>query len=121
MTTRTIDPEFLELMPLTVRISRYTGTDTVGNNTYATAIPVRARIEQPTTTMLTALADAGSLLADPGEHFRLIIDWKSPGFTKRDKVTMPDGSNVIIESALTEWDEKGPYHQDLTCTNNKER
>lgn len=119
--TGTISAEFYELMPLVVDVFAYEGEDQWGNNSYATtAVCHRARAENPMRTIEGALLVGGRGATDP-DTVRLIVDYIPTSPVKqRDRVVIgPDTYTVV--SQTTEYDENGPYYQDLMCSNNKEQ
>ena len=117
----TIDKEFFELMPLVVDVYAYTGEDQWGNNAYAaTAVCHRARAENPMRTIEGALLVGGRESIDTAT-IRLIIDYISYSPVKqRDRVVIGADTYTVV-SQTTEYDENGPYYQDLMLSNNKEQ
>lgn len=119
----TIDPEFLDMMSETITVEPLTGADNFGNNTYGTPVTgVRARPENPTYTTEIGVVESGSVQGAPSETIRFIIDFVDPGFEAGSRVTHDrTAQQYVVTSAATEYDEHGPYYQDLTCANNQER
>ena len=119
----TIDPELLELMPVTVSIYPMTGQDDFGNNVYGPSVRYRARIEALSSTMLVATSDGGTTLARPGTATTVYIDFIAPPIAEGSKITFDEGGSTITARVVAQnvhYDEDGPYYQELTCQNNQE-
>lgn len=118
--TNYIDPEFLELMPSYVFIARYTGEDAWGNNTFAAAESIRCRIDASTVDSGGGALRSGTVVVPTRQTNTIYTDYTEPPFTVRDKITLPDGRTPRITSVNTEYDERGPHHQVITCEETRE-
>lgn len=116
----TIDPCFLDLMPTTATLSRLTGADAFGNNTYSASEPIRCRVESLTKTVVVSTADGGTVLAEAGDSVSLITDYQTPVIAEGDRVQV-QGRTMRVLSQTIEYDENGPYYQSCVCGNNQER
>lgn len=116
----TIDPELLELMPTDVQIEFYTGTDSVGNDTYAAAVTRKCRVENNAATMNVSTVPGGTMQATLGYSTVIYLDYQSPTVPAKSRVTLPTSRELIVVSETVEYDENGPYYQMLTCQNNQE-
>lgn len=115
-----IHPELFDLMPSYVQWERYTGTDSVGNNTYAAARTVQCRLEPIASTMSVTSSQDSTAVAQVGVSVRIIADLTTPYFKALDRVTLPDDTQVRIVTASLYYDENGPYYQEANCENNQE-
>jgi hypothetical protein len=117
----TIDPELLELMPTLVDIYPWTGEDTVGNNTYGTAVRRNSRLENLTKDMAVTTAQGDTVIATMGDSVQVIIDYCEPIIEAGSKVVVVASTRTMrVVSQTIEYDENGPYYQSLQCQNNQE-
>jgi hypothetical protein len=99
----------------------YTGVDQWGNNTYGADCTLKVRLEGPTHSMMTRVADGGTVSTVEERSVKLIADYVSPaGISPKGKITV-NGLEYRVTEVVTHHDEKGPYYQDLTCSINIER
>jgi hypothetical protein len=114
-----IDPEFYELMPSLILVRRYQGKDGFGNSLFGAAESIRCRIDNNARNMGNTHR-GGTTVSSTSLTTTIYCDYTTPPFTIRDKLTMPDGSQPNISSAVVHNDENGPYHQVLTCETTRE-
>ena len=114
------DPEFLELMTQEVVIARYTGEDSYGNNTYDTAFLYRCRIDTYNNASGGGPWRGGTVATPTRVTTNVILQYVTPVFTVRDKVTLPDGRTPTITNVAVEYDEDGPHHIVLSCEETRE-
>lgn len=105
----TIDPAFLELMPTSIDIARFTGDDAYGNHTYGLPTTHRCRIDSRVRGVGGTRA-TGTVATKAVTTYIIYIDWVEPPYTPQDKLTMPDGSNPKITTVTMHYDERGPHH-----------
>lgn len=116
-----IDPTFTTMMPTVVVWRQFTGEDQWGNNTYRDMISLSVRAEPVTSTMSVTTQQGGTMTADIGLSTMLIADLTEPVIGARDLIVFPDARQIVVVSSVVQYDEKGPYYQEVQCENNKEQ
>lgn len=99
---------FLPLMPDTVTIHRYTGSDFYGKPSFSTsAVSVRARVQ-------TDGKDHRGMDGEDVETIGSIWLASTSVFSPKDQVTLSDGSKVMIIKASDVGDSDGVHHNKFT-------
>jgi len=96
--------EFLDLMPLTIQVSHLASVNSYNEATYSSPVEYRARLE-PTRRFLRGPEGTEQLVSA-----RLIVDAQGE-LVESDRVTLPDGTQPLVVSVTTEYDENGIHHQ----------
>lgn len=104
------ETEFEEFMTDTITREAYVSQNNYGEASYGDAVTLKARVVRKPEVVTTAAGEVGSAVREVVSSAKIYCVGVT-GWSTRDRVTLPDGSQPVIIAVHLYPDENGEHHE----------